>query len=299
MAHHETDGDYYVELWKERTRRIRRVAQLLGVVLLLVIIDASSRNETRLLYDEKVRLVLHDFVGKYREPVIAWHRTRGVPNAEIRFKGKSACSWEPPAGYLRDCDVPVLSEFLHEHLPLMRMEETVDFLGYRLPQILYWLAMLGMPWVLLTMILVDAHGLREILRLIKAAPNPMARSAFMFPRVTDRQTEQWKSYARGLSLCALLFVLSSLIHVIGVESQWFPVVEGTLLVDPSGTALTVKDGKATFEGIGGSWALVVLYCAVDLGLSLAIGRHLVGREGMVLVVRELKTRFRERRDVRR
>lgn len=236
------EADYYLDLYRQRSKRIRYVALLLVTIFSLMLVDFFVHQWKFKDYYSKLPMLLYDFSQKYNKPLTEWWRgykeksksptLRSSDPGAIPFQNSDPSDTEKGVNWGR---IPLLHEYLVPHRP--SASDARKFLGWELPTPLYLVVALCIPSALLLWLLIDAYFLRRASVLLREGTASKTTTLILQSIFIDRIGVEGYSFRRlraaavAVSLFALASVSAAL--VIYAPTHGYRIVEGTLYLTPS------------------------------------------------------------------
>ncbi len=277
------DSDYFLELYRQRAKRIRHITLLLVTIFGLMLVDFYIHQWKFEDYYSKLPIVLYDFSQKYTKPLSEWWRgykdrsetptIRSADPMAISFQSIDRADTDKGINWGR---IP----FLHEHLAPYRpgVGDAREFFGWRLPTPLYLVVALFIPSALLLWLLIDTHFLRQASILLREGAGRKTKILILQSVFTDRIGPKKDIMRRlgAVTTAASLFALAtaSAALVIMAPMQGWYSVEGTLYLSPQFP--NVLSARDLDSGPPQFWVgLWLTLAAVNAVLSALIARELV------------------------
>jgi len=233
------ETDYYLELFRARSRRVRRTAILLASIVALMFVNAVSHIYQFDHYYLRLPGILYDFSRKYDQPLRDWwqeYRTRspGLRSADARVIPIG--DGVPDEQLVPVDSVPLLRAYLADNLPDPRYRETL--LGWEIPTPLYLLVALFVPTALLLSMLSNLRFMRRTAVLLQSRVSAsrvfgLIIASVLVDRITlgSRLLSRLSSVAAAVAFSLLAFGATALVIVAPVLTRH--TVRGALYLGSS------------------------------------------------------------------
>ena len=281
------DTNYYVDLYRQRAKRVRWLILLLITLFGLTLVDFWVTQWRFGEFRSRLPLLLYDFQQKYSKPLTKWWPAyisrpesaslRASDPGVIRFQNHSESDTVRGVNWHR---IPLLDEFLARYHPSVR--DSRRLLGWELPTPVYLVVALGMPSAILIWLLIALRFLNRIHVLLRALTPSKTTALIMQSILADRIDGETRAgqLLRAAVVTIALFAFASAAAALVVMAPLNAAtvyIEGALFLNSSRfpiVSLTPTD----FPWLPRFWSeFLWMVVAANAVLSLLIGRELARR----------------------